>query len=851
MGRGKLKGHSVARSTHSGSERVYALHDDWLGRALLDGDSLLTPMLPVWTDAHLAELTHHFVDHPDEGSGSFLTKLNGQLRGASSGAVQLMAELHLIYFLIITPSAISAARKLSTMETILSWMPQPPQIPEHVREALGVGLVHPGQWVMTRRDLQLSWLIYFASTFRALPDAAAIAQDPWSLRSFTEKIRDDHAEGARLALLHLSHPDTFEATVSSRHRGQIHQRFAAFTSHDEDTDRALIDIRAALAPVYGEDFNFYVDPLIHQWPRGPQWRKFMRWTSRFRDLPDFAREERDYKVAVAAEVAAARSAVTAGADDGLELLRKALQQKRNNLTAWRTHEPFLAWLQREPSSGAIALQELWGETSPSDVEGWPRLLSARIDRFLHRLPDTLIPTFGARLNLVAFLLMAHGADAHPPLTARLLKRGWDLNHWRAAPAGSSVGWNYVRWLIFLDEVVHDSLADGLPLADRLDVQSAVWRMVRTEQQPSGWSDGEWQQFLEFRGEPVVDHEGDDMARDGARSRVGTPADDEAGEGEDDSAVAVDPFRDRLQEAAEALLLPRSTVDELVELLDDKGQLIFYGPPGTGKTYVAMHLAEAIAGDAKGTALVQFHPSTSYEDFMEGLRPQITPGGQVTYTLTDGPLIAMARMAARDPDRTFVLVIDEINRANLPKVFGELLFLLEYRNRAARLMYRPDEEFRLPENLRIIGTMNTADRSVALIDAAMRRRFNFAPFFPDQGPMQGILHRWLTERSARADIAPFLDAINADLRDRLGPHFAIGPSHFMRTNLTDAALGRIWDANVFPLLEEFFWGDEQVEQWRWPAVQRRYRSVLHPNAGELTVGDEVDGRDRSDDDHGQT
>lgn len=831
----------MARSRKPGSEHVYALHDDWLNVQLPAGGSLLTPGASIWTDAHLVELTQHFVENPDAGSGDFLTKLNGQLRVVSPGAIQLMAELHVIAFLIISPNVISGSRKLSNIETVLSWMPKPPPVPDRIREAMALGLVHPGQWVMTRRDLQIAWLISFASMFRALPDSAAIARDPWCIRDLTLNIRDEQAEGARLALLHLSHPDTFEATVSPRHRQQIRDRFTDLTAHAEDIDRALLDIRAALVPVHGEHFNFYLDPVNRQWPRDAHWRKFMNWTGRFRTLPDFDTEERDYKFALAAEIARVRSAVLDGDAGWLELIDEVFHHKRNNLTAWRTHEPLLAWMRSDPSAALAALRALWTSEPPSTPAAWPRPLAERIDRFLARLPEATLPTQGARINAVAFLIMAEGAGQHPPLTARLLKRGLDLNHWGAAPEDATDGWRYVRWLLFLDEVVRDGSSAVPNVRDRLDAQSAIWRMVRCDEPPAGWSDELWKDFVAFRGEAVVvDDDGEEVVRRRGRRAERERDGDELENGEGDSAEPVDQARDLLQEASDALLLPRSTIDDLVDLLDDKGQIILYGPPGTGKTYVALHLAEAVAGDPQRTMLVQFHPSTSYEDFIEGLRPQVTPSGQVTYALMDGPLMLMVRAAVEEPDRTFVLVIDEINRANLPKVLGELLFLLEYRDRAARLLYRPEEPFRIPTNLRIIGTMNTADRSVALIDAAMRRRFNFVPFFPDHGPMQGILHRWLAQRGMRADVAPFLDAVNTDLRARLGPHHAIGPSHFMRLSLTDATLQRIWDANVFPLLEEFFWGDDQVDEWRWPAVRRRYRSILGPMPGDDDPDDELGG-----------
>src|SRR5690606_11386549 len=182
-----------------------------------------------------------------------------------------------------------------------------------------------------------------------------------------------------------------------------------------------------------------------------------------------------------------------------------------------------------------------------------------------------------------------------------------------------------------------------------------------------------------------------------------------------------------------LLFPTEWLDEIIQLLEEKKQVVLYGPPGTGKTFLAQALAEHVTGGAWASEVVQFHPSYTYEDFFEGYRPVLGDSGKVDFTIRPGPLRRIAEAAADSPTIPHVLVIDEINRANLAKGFGELYFPLEYRNQPISLQYS-DMEFTLPENLFVIGTMNTADRSIALVDAAMRRRFYFVEMAPSEPPV---------------------------------------------------------------------------------------------------------------------
>ncbi len=228
--------------------------------------------------------------------------------------------------------------------------------------------------------------------------------------------------------------------------------------------------------------------------------------------------------------------------------------------------------------------------------------------------------------------------------------------------------------------------------------------------------------------------------------------------------------------ADKLLIPLPWLRETVDLLNDKRQIVLYGPPGTGKTYLALELCKALVETAGGEyEVVQFHPSYAYEDFFEGLRPRLQQDGSggVSFDLVHGPQRRMAARAAENPAAPYVLIIDEINRANLAKVFGELYFLLEYRGTSVALQYS-DDAFSLPRNLYLVGTMNTADRSIALVDAAMRRRFYFQSLFPTAAPVDGLLSRWLKRQGLPAEPANLLAELSTRIND---PDFAIGPSYW--------------------------------------------------------------------------
>jgi 5-methylcytosine-specific restriction protein B len=267
----------------------------------------------------------------------------------------------------------------------------------------------------------------------------------------------------------------------------------------------------------------------------------------------------------------------------------------------------------------------------------------------------------------------------------------------------------------------------------------------------------------------------------------------------------------LSAIADATGFAESDLSTWLQAIERKGQAILYGPPGTGKTFLAEKLAQYLVSGGDGFHdLVQFHPAYSYEEFIQGIRPQTQPNGSLTYPVLPGRFLEFCH-AARLRTGRCVLIIDEINRANLSRVFGELMYLLEYRNRDVPLA--GGGRLAIPANVYLIGTMNTADRSIALVDYALRRRFAFLPLYPNYD----LLRRYHQRQQTGFDptgLIKLLTRLNNQIGD---PHYAVGITFFLHPDLP-AHLENIWRTEIEPYLEEYFYDrPEQVTPFRWPAV----------------------------------
>jgi 5-methylcytosine-specific restriction protein B len=282
----------------------------------------------------------------------------------------------------------------------------------------------------------------------------------------------------------------------------------------------------------------------------------------------------------------------------------------------------------------------------------------------------------------------------------------------------------------------------------------------------------------------------------------------------------------VEQAVTGLFMPRSQFEELLARWKHKQNLIIQGAPGVGKTFVARRLAYALMGHKDPTRVrtVHFHQSYSYEDFVQGYRPT----GQ-GFSLREGVFLSFCQKAFEDPSETYVLIIDEINRGNLSKILGELMLLIEADKRspewAVKLAYAQsaDERFYVPHNVFLLGMMNTADRSLAVVDYALRRRFSFATIRP--AFHEDVFRAYLESSGLSADLTNRIiqrmtalnNAIANDIAS-LGPGFCIGHSFFMPPQDTETTENAWYEdvirGEILPLLEEYWFDQpEKVEIWR--------------------------------------
>ena len=709
-----------------------------LNAGLEDGRSAIEPDSFSWRPTAAADLRRRLIDNADFGSGTFLEKLAGQLKGAARETILLTAEL--LYLQVVPLSNIKASTKHQRISTVFSWLEPPASLPAALDRALDArGVYNGGTGFNVQIWRQLGWLLSFLDHWWSVPESprAEALRDPWMFRNVVLDVPADQP-GIRNALLYLMFPQTFSPIVNQTHKRDIRNAFATVIGGPSGNDVVAIDrdlaaIRERQVQDFGRVVDWYDEPFSSQWQKlSDEGQRAWLVRPRLGGAQLVERWRAEGVVSLAAQhlgdvpAGADRGQVRGAVEEGYQHVdyaqRLALATEYHNfLTTMKDDDLIVTMVDDHVHVGVLA--------------GPPEYVGAGDDRLRRPAAWSVTPPIPL-------------TDLPAPLPQEIGREGSVVDLTAALAVLSQLVSQETDLQAEPDVAAIETLLPTGPLT----LRTATAKLSTHVHADVGW------------------------------------------------------------------------LQEIIDLLGVRRQIVLYGPPGTGKTFIARALAHHVA-DADAVRLVQFHPSYAYEDFFEGYRPTPSADGTVGFALHPGPMRALAAEARDDPSRAYVLIIDEINRANLAKVFGELYFLLEYRDDSIRLQYSPGDSFNLPKNVYIIGTMNTADRSIALVDAAMRRRFAFVEMHPDEHPVDQVLRKWLNA-SERADDerADLLDALNAEIgiEDR---DYKIGPSYLMAPDAeTPRGLDRVWTYSILPLLEEHYYGRLNRAQLRdrfgLAAIRRR-------------------------------
>ena len=783
------------RLVGEGFDRVYEAAQTWINSALLKDDSLFTPGRLIWSSEGLRALREQLLE-TSKWQGSFEDWL-AQLEGSPQEIYQLAGEILYVMFLVPnTPK--NPQYKRRQIKKVFEELSPALDIPSELGDALA-GLMGGGRGFQSSRPYYLGFLIEFAEQWKqqSSDEQNRLLGDPWAFKGFTEAIEFQsgllqnnpnaiHAQ--REALLHLVHPDTFEGMVSVGHKILITKTFKDLISQStDDIDRQLAQIRNILEPHYGARNHFFYRGVIwRQWDPDSKaeggytgrtypengdeqpldaWDAFVRQAKLYVDSGRLETEELNYKFEMGEDLVAARSAVLDGASDWRELLQHALRSRGGHPIPWRLLDDFKGWCADHPEQALGAHQALWGEGIAPIAE--------RISAFTKVSPDSPLrgkgSAYGSSLSVISVLLMGLDVEQYPPFSVTVFDRAYNRTGYERPVGSADEVVMYEHALGFLDRFIEEASKRELQLRHRLDAQSVVWGVV------AGGSEEEEIQLPP----PPENYSIDNILGEGC-------------------------------------FVERPKLESVLERLKFKKNLILQGPPGTGKTWLSKRLAFALVG-SKDDRLVQqfqFHPNLSYEDFVRGWRP----GGESGLYLVDGPFLRAIDTAKKDPDNKYVIVIEEINRGNPAQILGEMLTLLETDKRtqehALALGYPRNAEERvfLPDNLYIIGTMNIADRSIALVDLALRRRFAFVNLEPTFGDSW---RNWVREKSGvdndfLREIERRMNSLNEVIKgDRaLGPQFQVG--HSVVTPPSNESVdnpvrwfNQVVETEIGPLLEEYW------------------------------------------------
>lgn len=742
----------------SHTEKVLEAADQWKINSFLGDRGVFDSSEVLWSLDNLKALSDAFIDNPDTGRASFIDKLTSQLSSSSEDVQQLATEALWLLYLFVSKRQIGPAAKIDRMEQI--W-PAGKQMPtsELLSEDCLAGIGKPGTAFMTKIPAELAFLISICLKFKSLDTNGR------------EKL--------------LSDPWEFGSWIDENF---------------QDNRRAFRHMLLFLLfPVYYE--------RISSWRHKQNIRKAFA-----EKLPSDQQISDDWGLLTTDKV--------------LFSIRN-LMEVQHETSELDFYNPPLSqtWIesssneQTEPEGNTLESLRFWIEKT---------IVAGRPDREEgpHSLGEALWSPQRSKNggDIYANLRKINAGDVIFHLTDNKAIKGVSI-------AAQSVDDNFEG----IQGTEWEGPAYRIQLSDYIELQPGLPREAFFESEPFA---SELREISKSGVKGLFFNSKLDLNQ-GAYLTAASPtlvsvlsrayqAHADQNLPHTEKLVSVSQFNTStpkvfsIDDALSDLFFDRSEAENILTLWAVKKNIILQGPPGVGKTFAAQRLAFALIGaeDRERIGFVQFHQSYSYEDFVEGYRP--TESG---FELTAGKFLDFCRRAEADPGNAYVFIIDEINRGNLSKILGELMVLIEGDKRNARWsmsLASSKVPFYVPSNVNLIGLMNTADRSLAVVDYALRRRFAFvdlvpkfmSPKFADHLKQSGVKKNLIDTIILRME--SLNEEIISDLTD-LGPGFALGHSYFC-SGPSDSEDGPTWYKRVIkteiaPLLREY-WFDAPTKAKSW-------------------------------------